>query len=243
MSSLSPTEQLRSLTPARVGLGRTGAAIPTRARLEFLSAHASARDAVHTPLDSAALEEELRSLGVDKPVHVHSKAESRELYLMRPDLGRLPGTLPSLDECSGQVGVVLADGLSPIAVAEHGPRMYDAIRRALPSYDVATPVIAHQARVALGDHIGHAAGWDVTLVLIGERPGLSVPSSLGIYSTWRTRPGTTDESRNCVSNIHPPEGMGYAEAANLVAFYVDQYFAQGRSGFMIKAAEQTPAVR
>lgn len=232
-------EKLRAATPARVGLGRVGAAIPTKARLDFLSAHAGARDAVHTGLDVEGLVADLRAVGVGTHALVRSQAATRQDYLLRPDLGRLPQALPDLSEHAGHIGIVLADGLSPTAVAEHGPQMYAALADALPEYQLAAPVIATQARVALGDHIGHAAGWDVTLVLIGERPGLSVPSSLGIYSTWRTTPGTTDEARNCISNIHPPEGMGYAEAASLAAYYVREYYAHRRSGFMIKAAEQS----
>ena len=169
-------EKLRAATPARVGLGRVGAAIPTKARLDFLSAHAGARDAVHTGLDVEGLVADLRAVGVGTHALVRSQAATRQDYLLRPDLGRLPQALPDLSEHAGHIGIVLADGLSPTAVAEHGPQMYAALAAALPEYQLAAPVIATQARVALGDHIGHAAGWDVTLVLIGERPGLSVPS-------------------------------------------------------------------
>lgn len=231
--------RLREYTPARVGLGRAGAAIPTHARLELLTAHAEARDAVHSTIDVDVLRTNLK---VDEFIEISSKAADREEYLARPDFGRQPKDAEELQKISSlpkaDIGIILADGLSPNAVNDHGAHLYEALRKAFTDRAVAPPVIAHGARVALGDYIGAAAGWDVTVVVIGERPGLSVPSSLGIYSTWKTQPGKTDEARNCISNIHPPEGMAYSEAAGILKFYVDQYYATQSSGCMIKAAEQ-----
>ncbi|MBP3087895.1 ethanolamine ammonia-lyase subunit EutC [Corynebacterium sp. sy017] len=228
--------QLQSLTPARVGLGRYGAAVPTAARLELLSAHAQARDAVHSHMDMTLLREQLGEI-----LEIHSQAKDRREYLLRPDYGRAPRELPpELADYKADIGIVLIDGLSPAAVSTHGPQLYTALKETLKDYKVAPPVVGHQGRVALGDHIGQAAAWDITLVVIGERPGLSVPSSLGIYSTWKTYAGITEERRNCISNIHPPEGMSYHDAALIALDYVEKYYQAGQSGFMIKAKEIAP---
>ncbi|WP_328397321.1 ethanolamine ammonia-lyase subunit EutC [Nocardia sp. NBC_00416] len=270
--------ELRSLTQARIGLGRAGDALPTRRVLEFAAAHAAARDAVHTPLDVPALCARLTDLGLGEPVHVRSRARDRAEYLRRPDLGRLPadsdaasagpeptappapepvphvasGTtppvasgiappvasgiaVPELSRLGADIGVVLADGLSARALDAHGPPTLAALLDLLrPRYSIAPPVVATQARVALGDHIGAALGVSTVLVLIGERPGLSVADSLGVYLTHLPRPGRTDADRNCVSNIHPPEGLGYRRAAEVVAALVAGARELGRSGVALK---------
>ncbi|MET8796553.1 ethanolamine ammonia-lyase subunit EutC [Nocardia sp. NPDC004568] len=234
---------LRSYTQARIGLGRAGDALPTRRVLEFAAAHAAARDAVHLPLEVSALCARLAELGVGEPIHIRSRARDRAEYLRRPDLGRLPAV--DLDVADGEpgrlphsgadIGLVLADGLSARALTVHGPPTVAALLDALrPHRSVAPPVVATQARVALGDHIGAALGVTTVLVLIGERPGLSVADSLGIYLTHRPRPGRTDADRNCVSNIHPPEGTGYRRAAEVVAALVAGARRLGRSGVMLK---------
>ncbi|MDO1479024.1 ethanolamine ammonia-lyase subunit EutC [Rhodococcus ruber] len=226
---------LRSATQARIGLGRAGDGLPTARVLEFRAAHAAARDAVHQPLDVAALTTEVERLGLGTPVVVASRAGDRGEYLRRPDLGRLPADLSAVPATGADVGVVLADGLSPRALAEHGAALLEAIVAALPRHlSVAPPVIATSARVALGDHIGGALGVRTVLVLIGERPGLSVADSLGVYLTHDPRPGRADAERNCVSNIHPPEGLGYAAAARVVAGLVDGARRLGRSGVELK---------
>ncbi|ONM47739.1 ethanolamine ammonia-lyase subunit EutC [Nocardia donostiensis] len=141
------------------------------------------------------------------------------------------------------IGVVLADGLSARALAEHGPAMLSALIDELaPHYSFAPPVIATQARVALGDHIAAASGVTTVLVLIGERPGLSVADSLGIYLTHLPRPGRTDAERNCVSNIHPPDGLGYRSAAQVVAGLVAGARRLGRSGVALKDTSRSPAL-
>ncbi|WP_459963427.1 ethanolamine ammonia-lyase subunit EutC [Nocardia sp. IFM 10818] len=277
--------ELRRTTQARIGLGRTGDALPTTEVLEFRAAHAAARDAVHKPLDVAALAARISALGLGDPALVRSRASDRSEYLRRPDLGRLPAgaeptdrqraarpadAAPSLecapaqdisDKAAGRggpgragvsedasapfltglprtgadIGVVLADGLSPRALTDHGAPMLAALIEALGDrYSFAPPVIATQARVALGDHIGEAMGVTTLLVLIGERPGLSVADSLGIYLTHLPRPGRADSERNCISNIHPPEGLGYARAAQVAAGLVDGARRLGRSGVDLK---------
>ncbi|MTE13696.1 ethanolamine ammonia-lyase [Nocardia sp. CT2-14] len=255
---------LRRSTQARIGLGRTGDTLSIAEVLEFRAAHAAARDAVHSPLHVAGLAAEVAALGLGEAVHVRSLARDRSEYLRRPDLGRLPGSavaareegigaansagghtiwsgagargaMSAVPHSGADVGFVLADGLSPRALADHGVPMLAALIEALGDrYTVAPPVIATQARVALGDHIGAALGVGMVLVLIGERPGLSVADSLGIYLTHRPRPGRADSERNCVSNIHPPEGLSYARAARVATGLVDGARRLGRSGVDLK---------
>ncbi|MFC4000274.1 ethanolamine ammonia-lyase subunit EutC [Prauserella oleivorans] len=211
-------EPLRALTPARIGLARSGDGVGTRHVLEAAEALALARDAVHGRLDVERLTDELRGLGLGEPVHVPSAAPDRATYLSRPDLGRRPAAPPPAREEPVDLAVVLADGLSAEAVHRHAVPLLEAL---LPELDagtsVAPPVIATQARVALGDHIGAALRARLVLVLIGERPGLSSHDSLGAYLTWAPAPGVQDSARNCVSNIHPPHGLDHAAAARTLA--------------------------
>jgi ethanolamine ammonia-lyase small subunit len=226
---------LRTTTQARIGLGRTGNSLPTRRVLEFQAAHAAARDAVHDPLDIDKLVERLHGVGIAEPLRVHSRAATRSEYLRRPDLGRTPADLSRLPNTKADIGFVLADGLSPRALTDHAVGMVDALVREFDNrYSIAPLVIATQARVALGDHIGQALGVDTVLVLIGERPGLSVADSLGIYLTHRPAPGRTDADRNCISNIHPPDGLDYRTAAAVAAALVDGARKLGRSGVALK---------
>jgi ethanolamine ammonia-lyase small subunit len=223
---------LRRATAARIGLGRAGNGLPTAAELEFRAAHADARDAVHDELDVDALAAALATLGCGEPARVTSRAADRSEYLRRPDLGREPGSpLPSPG--GGELAVVCADGLSARAVAAHAvPLLSDLVPRL--SLPVAAPVVATRARVALGDHIGAALGARVVLVLIGERPGLSAVDSLGAYLTFEPRPGRSDAERNCVSNIRTPGGLGYADAARVLASLLGEALRLGESGVRVK---------
>jgi ethanolamine ammonia-lyase small subunit len=226
---------LRLRTAARIGLGRTGDSLPTSRVLEFAAAHAAARDAVHQPLDADALVAEVAELGLGDPVVVTSQAADRSEYLRRPDLGRTPDDLSAVAEADTDIGFVLADGLSPIALSEHGVGLLAALKDVLaPQYSIAPPVIATQARVALGDHIGAAQKVGTLIVIIGERPGLSVADSVGIYLTHLPAPGRADSMRNCISNIHPPGGLGYVEAARVCAALVEGARQLGRSGVDLK---------
>lgn len=214
-----PWVSLKIHTPARVALGRSGVSLPTQELLRFGSAHAMARDAVHLPLDTAALRTQLEADGWPL-LCVHSAAADRATYLLRPDLGRrlsdasasvlAQHTLP--DGCD--LLLVVGDGLSSLAVSRHAPPLLAALRQlAPPAWRFGPVVIAEQARVALGDPIGQQLGARLAAVLIGERPGLSSPDSLGVYLTHAPRVGRTDAERNCLSNIRP-EGLGYAAAAH-----------------------------
>ncbi|WP_019973071.1 ethanolamine ammonia-lyase subunit EutC [Mycobacterium sp. 141] len=233
-------DELRKTTQARIGLGRAGNGLPTRRVLELAAAHAAARDAVHVPLDLDQLREAVLEVGIGEPTVVTSRAISREEYLRRPDLGRLPADSMTVLDTPADIGFMLADGLSPTALNHHGPALLAALVEQLKErYTMAPPVIATQARVALGDHIGSRAGVRTLLVIVGERPGLSVADSLGIYLTHLPRPGRTDADRNCISNIHPPDGLGYSEAARVAAGLVAGARELGRSGVDLKDTSRT----
>jgi ethanolamine ammonia-lyase small subunit len=231
---------LRRSTQSRIGLGRAGDGMPTGRVLEFRRAHAAARDAVHDPLDVEALTARLEPLGLGPATTVRSRAAGRAEYLRRPDLGRQPADLAAVPFSGADVGFVLCDGLSALALQTHAVPTLAALIEALPAgLNLAPPVIATQARVALGDHIGAALGVRTLIVLIGERPGLSVADSLGVYLTHSPAPGRTDADRNCVSNIHPPEGLGYGSAAAVVSALVLGARALGRSGVDLKDSSRT----
>ncbi|MCT9076955.1 ethanolamine ammonia-lyase subunit EutC [Streptomyces fulvoviolaceus] len=209
---------LRRRTQARIGLGRSGSALPTRHRLELQAAHAAARDAVHSPFDPDAVAAGLTGMPT---VRVRSAAPDRLTYLQRPDLGR---RLDATDRAHLPVGewdvvFVVADGLSSRAVHEHAAAVVRQAAARLPEWSIAPVVLAEQARVALGDDIAAAMGAGMVVVLVGERPGMSAADSLGAYLTYRPVPGvTTDADRNCLSNIRPPLGLTYeGAAAKLVA--------------------------
>ncbi|MFE3999356.1 ethanolamine ammonia-lyase subunit EutC [Nocardioides sp. YIM B13467] len=228
-------EGLRRATPARIGLGRAGNSVPTAEVLSFGAAHAAARDAVHLPLDVEALLDALDGLGLGTPRVVASAAPDRATYLTRPDLGRVPGADLELGPGGAEIAVVVADGLSAEAVAKHAVPLLEHLVPLLDSATtLAAPVVATQARVALGDHIGRALGARLALVLIGERPGLSSSDSLGAYLTWDPRPGVLDSARNCVSNIRPPHGLDHATAARTIASLVAGARALGATGVALK---------
>ena len=232
-----PLARLRRYTPARIGLGRAGPALPTAEVLALALAHARARDAVHAALDAPALEAALRALGA-APAVVRSAAPDRATYLARPDLGRrlAPGSAAALGPAPGTaaVAVVIADGLSAVAAQRHArPLLAELRARAPERWGDAPAVVALQARVALGDAIGAALGARLVAVLIGERPGLSSPDSLGVYLTSDPRPGRTDAERNCVSNVRP-EGLPYAEAARRIDWLAREALARGGTGVALK---------
>ena len=237
---------LRPTTTARVGLGRAGDSVPTARLLELQAAHAAARDAVHAFLDVEAMTAALAGLGLGDPVLLPSAAPDRATYLARPDLGRTPATPlspagPAPDDSAGpdrpgrpDLAVVVADGLSALAVHRHAVPLLEALLPLVPQLDVAPPWLAAQARVAIGDHVGAHLGAGMTLVLIGERPGLSSSDSLGAYLTWDARPGTPDSARNCVSNIRPPHGLDHATAARTLAALMEGARRLGATGVRLK---------
>jgi ethanolamine ammonia-lyase small subunit len=234
-----PLRDLRNLTPARVGLGRAGASLPTEALLAFTLDHARARDAVHAAFDVPAITAGLRDLGLAAS-GVCSRASSRKEYLARPDLGRQldqasRDLLTKNNAGSCRLAIVIGDGLSPSAVIAHAVALVRSLmaRLALEGTGIGQVVVASGARVALGDEIGAIIGARIMVMLIGERPGLSAPDSLGAYITFAPKAGLTDEKRNCVSNIHAA-GLGYDEAALRIAWLVREGLARGVTGVALK---------
>jgi ethanolamine ammonia-lyase small subunit len=230
---------LRHLTPARVGLGRAGASLPTSALLEFTLDHARARDAVHAGFETAAIVSGLAAQGL-RTLQVSSRAHSRKDYLRRPDLGRKLDAASQNSLASGRhvpcdLAVVIGDGLSPSAVNAHAVELVRRLLGALApgGIELGIVVVASGARVALGDEIGALLGARMALMLIGERPGLSAPHSLGAYLTFAPRAGCTDAMRNCVSNIHAA-GLSYDEAAFKIAWLIREGLARGTTGVMLK---------
>ena len=261
---LEISSTLRDYTPARVALTRTGASLTTRHALEFALAHAQARDAVYSTLDVSALTAALDTRTLPH-LNLHSAAADRTTYLRRPDLGRTLDTTsvaqiselssrPEAEQRSAAVerpavaqpttlAIILADGLSATATNRHAIPLLDELLPLLRTFHLTPIILAQQARVALADPIGHALHADATLILIGERPGLSSPDSLGAYITWAPRPGRTDAERNCVSNIRPPSvgqaGLDYATAAQKIAWYLSEARRLGLTGVALREPTAT----
>jgi ethanolamine ammonia-lyase small subunit len=224
---------LRDFTMARVGLGRAGNSVPTKELLAFQLAHARAKDAVHFPLDPL-------SLDVPKRIIVQSAAKDRAEYLRRPDLGRRlsAASKAELTRIEGPFDVVfvIADGLSALAVHRHAVRLLAEVMASLEpaNWRVAPVVVVEQGRVAIADEIGALLRAPLAVILIGERPGLSSPDSLGAYLTWSPRKGRTDAERNCISNIHDA-GLSVGAAATLLLLLMSQARANQLSGVSMKS--------
>lgn len=251
MSRITPPDpwtELRAHTAARIALGRSGVSLPTAEVLRLGIAHAQARDAVHLPFDVDAVRAELAARGF-QAIEVESAAADRWTYLHRPDLGRQLSArsrdvLSTVAGAGCDVLCVVGDGLSAAAVHRHAVPLLAELRVQLEGVGrrLGPVVLARQARVALGDEIGHALRARAVLMLVGERPGLSSPDSLGAYLTWAPRPGRTDAERNCVSNIRP-EGLGIGAAARKLAWLAQAARQLGATGVRLKEREgaQLPA--
>ncbi|WP_414896404.1 ethanolamine ammonia-lyase subunit EutC [Roseateles sp.] len=236
--NLDPWAALRRHTPARIGIGRAGTSMPTRELLDFNAAHAQARDAVLRPLDVAALGADLSGAGWAW-LSVQSRAAGRDIYLRRPDLGRRLDE-PSLERLRAlpqeafDLVVVLGDGLSAVATQTHALPLLNQLKQAFGGQLRIGPLlIATQARVALGDEIGAVLGARAVLVLLGERPGLSSPDSLGAYLTFGPALGRSDAERNCVSNIRPA-GLVPELAAQRLAWLLREALRRRVSGVALK---------
>jgi ethanolamine ammonia-lyase small subunit len=242
----NPLLELRRLTPARIALGRTGTSMPTSAQLDFQYAHAQARDAVHLPFDSAGLSSQLTGIGRDSLL-LHSAATNRDSYLQRPDLGRKLSdeSAQTLREYAtanpGGVDlvIVVADGLSALAVHRHTlpflARLDEQVQAE--GWSVAPVVLVEQGRVAVADEIGELMGAKMTVILIGERPGLSSPDSLGLYFTYNPKIGLTDAYRNCISNVRL-EGLSYGMAAHRLLYLMREACRRQLSGVNLKDEAQ-----
>jgi ethanolamine ammonia-lyase small subunit len=229
---------LQEFTSARIAIGRVGTSIPLKQSLEFKLAHAHARDAVYSELDINNLTDVLKQF--DLPVlHLHSRVNDRRQYLQRPDLGRRlnDGSLDLLLDHRPEtdIAIILADGLSATAVNENAVGLLQALIPQLlaAGFKLAPISVVEQGRVAIGDDIGHGLKAKLSLVIIGERPGLSSADSLGAYLTYNPKPGLTDEMRNCISNIRPG-GLIYKKAAKKIFYLINEAFKRKLSGVDLK---------
>ncbi len=239
----NPWQLLRRFTSARIALGRAGGSLPTAPMLEFQLAHARARDAVHSPLDAAAIEARLAGMGLACR-RVHSAATSREIYLRRPDLGRrLDAPSRAMLEADAAAAAqefdavfVIADGLSALAVHSGALGVLALAHAALAQrgWRLAPVLVALQGRVALGDEIGELLHAGQVAILIGERPGLSSADSLGIYLTHMPRVGRSDAERNCISNIRPAGGLSCAQAAHKLVYLMTEAKRRQVTGVALK---------
>jgi ethanolamine ammonia-lyase small subunit len=237
----APWEALRQFTDARIALGAAGISQPTGAQLDFQLAHARARDAVHLPLDTDVLMQAAWP-HAGPALLLHSAAANRNVYLQRPDLGRrldAPSRALLTDRDDGNrpvdLAIVVADGLSSHAIAHNAAPFLAALQLQLAAeaWTLAPLAIVQQGRVAVGDEVAELLGAKIVIVLIGERPGLSAPDSMGIYLTWAPRVGLTDERRNCISNVRPA-GLGYAQAAARLHYLLEQAQLRQLSGVALK---------
>jgi len=225
-----PWSALRASTPARIALGRAGASLPTKEVLGFGLAHARARDAVHHALDVEKILHDLESSGYSA-TSVRSAAEDRQVFLTRPDLGRRLGKADLRG--TAETVVAIEDGLSAVAVQTHAVPLLNELKAVSEKWSNVPVVVATQGRVALGDEIGERMKAKLVVVLIGERPGLTSPDSLGIYLTYAPRVGRTDAERNCISNVRP-QGLPYAQAARRLDWLASAALARGLTGIGLK---------
>jgi ethanolamine ammonia-lyase small subunit len=231
-----PWAAMRAATTARIGLGRSGDAPPMRAVLDFLHAHGKARDATHAALDVEAI---AAAFAPEPVLRVTSAAPDRATYLRRPDLGRRldDASRAMLREAKAgpfDIVFVISDGLSASAVRDHAVPFVKACLARITTWRVAPVVVATQARVALGDEVGEALGARLCASVIGERPGLSVADSLGVYLTYAPRPGRRDSERNCISNIHPHGGLSHDQAARKLAWLAGEALRREITGVTLK---------
>lgn len=234
-----PWRELKRFTRARIALGRVGSSLPTREILDFDLSHAMARDAVHLPLDTDALAADVQALGLST-LQVHSRAQDRHSYLLRPDWGRrLNDESRQHLQSSKQATridflIVIGDGLSSSAIQRHAVPLLSELQPLIPaSWNMGPIVIAKQARVALADEVGESLEARIVAMLIGERPGLSSPDSLGIYLTYAPRMDRSDAERNCISNVRP-EGLPYAAAAKKLMWLTKEALRRQISGVAMK---------
>jgi ethanolamine ammonia-lyase small subunit len=248
----NPWAALRRFTAARIALGRTGVSQPTAPQLAFQLAHARARDAVHQALDVVPLLDGLQELTGQSALALHSAAASRDIYLQRPDLGRRldDASRVALQQRPAAAGgydlaFVIADGLSALAIEQNVLPFLRCLtaRLALEQWTLAPPAVVLQGRVAVGDEVGELLGARAVLVLVGERPGLSSPDSMGLYLTWAPRVGLTDASRNCISNVRPA-GLTWEAAAFKLHYLLSEARRRQLSGVALKdeTSDDDPAL-
>lgn len=229
-------QSLKQYTSARIALGRAGGSLSTAEQLRLFRAHARARDAVHAAMNHETLQQALAQYHL--PVlALQTQAGSRQEFLLRPDRGRKlsPDSLKTLQTQRGayDISLIIGDGLSARAIQAHVAGLFSALMPKLQQYQLAPICLVQQARVAISDEIGEALNSRLSVIFIGERPGLSAAESLGIYLTYAPRQGKTDETRNCISNVRP-EGMPYAVAADKLSYLIQESFRRKLSGVKLK---------
>lgn len=244
----NPWALLKDYTDARIGLGRSGVSIPTSHSLAFQLAHAQAQDAVHLPLDVENIVEQLFINDINKetsPILLHSQAINRTTYLQRPDLGRrldknsseILKKIKANDNTFYDLSIVIVDGLSSLAIKENAinfiKKLMIALKEDKQKWNLSPFSIVQQGRVAVGDEVGELLKAKISIVLIGERPGLSSPDSLGLYLTWNPKVGLSDASRNCISNIRS-EGLSYEEAVKKTMYLLKESRRLELSGVNLK---------
>lgn len=245
----NPWALLKEYTDARIGLGRAGISIPTSHSLAFQLAHAQAQDAVHLPLDIEHVIEQLGNINLNQeiftPILLHSQAVNRTVYLQRPDLGRrldkksieVLKKVNTLKDEKYDLSIVIVDGLSSLAIKENAQifikKLIEVLNFNSQDWKIAPITIVQQGRVAIGDEVGQILNSKISIVLIGERPGLSSPDSMGLYLTYNPKVGLTDESRNCISNIRI-EGLSYEEAVKKTMYLLKESRRLELSGVNLK---------
>ncbi|WP_157050682.1 ethanolamine ammonia-lyase subunit EutC [Herbaspirillum rhizosphaerae] len=244
----NPWQALRRFTAARIALGRAGVSLPTAPQLAFQLAHAQARDAVHLALDAEQLRQRLMDADIAGAAAcriLDSAAGDRLTYLQRPDLGRrlseasrreLASAAPEQGEdCLHDLAIVIADGLSSLAIARNAVPFLTALQQRIcaSGWKQAPLTIVRQGRVAIGDEVGSLLRAKLVAVLIGERPGLSSPDSMGLYLSWMPRVGMADAERNCISNVRP-EGLAYEAAAAKLEYLMSEARRRQLTGVALK---------
>jgi ethanolamine ammonia-lyase small subunit len=246
----NPWQALRQFTAARIALGRAGTSLPTKAQLDFQFAHARARDAVHLTFNHSHLAQQFEAHGLSTLL-VHSAADNRDVYLQRPDLGRRLNTASQqlLQEYAErhvepvELAIVVADGLSALAIEHHALPMVLEIEQLCrdAGWKMSPVILAEQSRVALADEVGELLKAKMVVILIGERPGLSSPDSLGLYFTWSPKVGLNDAYRNCISNVRL-EGLSYQMAAHRLGYLMHEAYRRQLSGVNLKDEAQVQQV-
>lgn len=235
-----PWIALRRFTQARIALGRAGHAVPTQALLDFQLAHAQARDAVQLPWNINAFAGQLRDIG-EETLILQTPVSNRSEYLRRPDFGRVLTEesrirLRNLKASGVDVALIVSNGLSSTAVERRGIALLQTILEGLRvrQFHIAPICLVANGRVALLDDIGSVLDARVAVIVIGERPGLSAADSLGVYLSYAPKKGNTDAERNCISNIHPPEGLSYESATKKLLYLIEESIRRGFSGVALK---------
>ena len=228
---------LKKYTNARIALGRSGNSLPTNKVLEFRMAHAMAKDAINTELDLLNLVEDIKKLGLNS-ILLQSQITSDIDYLKNPNMGRLLNemSLKKLEDCpekNNTLSIIVADGLSAEAVNIHAIKLIEQLIPKLKFKNISPIIVVKYARVAISDEIAEMLNSNIALIIIGERPGLSSPTSMGAYITYNPKKGNTDEKRNCISNIQT-EGLSYEFAAMKIAYLIDEMLHKKLSGVDLK---------